>query len=129
KKARGARAEMDFQIASAEALPFSEATFDAVLSTTVLHCLPDGARDICIREMARVLKPNGRFLLIDFGGSDRAWRSLIVHLRANRDLDVSDMIPTMRESGSTDLNTGSLDFSALHFLNAARPGSKAFRRE
>jgi ubiquinone/menaquinone biosynthesis C-methylase UbiE len=128
KKAARAGAEVDFQMASAEALPFSETTFDVVLSTTVFHCLPDRTRDLCIREIVRVLKPNGRLLLIDFGGSNRR-RSLIGHLRAHRNFDVFDLIPTIRESGLTDLNTGSLGFSDLRFLIAKRSGNTPLRSE
>jgi ubiquinone/menaquinone biosynthesis C-methylase UbiE len=110
-------------VAGVEALPFSEATFDVVLSTTVFHCLPDRARPLCIREMARVLKPNGRLLLIDFGGSKRERHSLIAHLRAHRNFDVFDLIPTINESGLTDLKNGSLGFSDLQFLIATRSAS------
>ncbi len=127
KKATGTGAEIDFQLGSAEALPFSEATFDVVLSTTVFHCLPDRARHLCIREMARVLKPNGRLLLIDFGGSKRERHSLIGHLRAHRNFDVFDLVPTFLECGLTGLKTGSLGFSDLTFLIASRPGDTPLR--
>src|SRR5713226_4349311 len=127
KKATGTGAEIDFRLGSAEALPFSEATFDVVLSTTVFHCLPDRARHLCIREMARVLKPNGRLLLIDFGGSERERHSLIGHLHAHRNFDVFDLIPTINESGLTDLKNGSLGFSDLQFLIATRSGSTSLR--
>jgi SAM-dependent methyltransferase len=127
KKAEGAGAEIDFQMASAEAPPFSEATFDVMLSTTVLHCLSDRARHLCIQEMARVLKPNGRLLLIDFGGSKRERRSPIGHLRAHRDFDVFDLIPTINETGLTDLKNGSLGFSDLQFLIATRSSSTSLR--
>jgi len=120
KKATGARA-------GAEALPFADATFDVVLSTTVFHCLPNHTRDLCIREMVRVLKPNGRLLLIDFGGSKRERHSLIGHLRAHRNFDVFDLIPTINESGLTDLKNGSLGFSDLQFLIATRSGSTSLR--
>ncbi len=64
---------------------FSDATFDVVLSTTVFQCLPTNTRDLCIREMVRVFKPNGRLLLIDFGGSKREKHSLIGHLHSHRE--------------------------------------------
>jgi len=127
KKATGARAEIDFQVAGAEALPFSDATLDVVLSTTVFHCLPNHTRDLCIREMVRVLKPNGRLLLIDFGGSKRERHSLIGHLHAHRNFDVFDLIPTIHENGLSDLKTGSLGFSDLQFLIATRSSSTSLR--
>jgi ubiquinone/menaquinone biosynthesis C-methylase UbiE len=127
KKATGARAEIVFQVAGAEALPFSDTTFDVVLSTTVFHCLPNHTRDLCIREMVRVLKPNGRLLLIDFGGSKRERHSLIGHLHAHRNFDVFDLIPTINESGLTDQRNGSLGFSDLQFLIATRSGSMSLQ--
>lgn len=129
KKAAVAALDVDFQIASSEALPFTEATFEAVLSTTVLHCLADDAREPSIREMVRVLKPNGRLLLIDFGGSAREKRSLIGHLRAHRDFDVLDLIPAFQRTGLIDLRSGPLGFSDLQFVIATRVADTSSRSE
>ena len=42
-------------------LPFPDASFDAVISMTVLHNIPSrAARDAALAEFARVLKPGGR---------------------------------------------------------------------
>ncbi|MEH2560671.1 hypothetical protein [Bradyrhizobium sp. AZCC 2289] len=73
------------------------------------------------------LKANGRLLLIDFGGSKRERHSLIGHLRAHSNFDVFDVIPTINESGLTDLKNGSLGFSDLQFLIATRSGSTSLR--
>jgi len=43
--------------ASAEALPFADAAFDAVLSQLVVNFMPDGPAGV--REMARVTRPGG----------------------------------------------------------------------
>jgi ubiquinone/menaquinone biosynthesis C-methylase UbiE len=64
KKARRAGVEIVFKNARAEALPFPDAHFDAVLTTVVLHHLPRKARQLCAAEMRRVLKPGGRLLAI-----------------------------------------------------------------
>jgi ubiquinone/menaquinone biosynthesis C-methylase UbiE len=120
KKATKAGAEIDFQLGSADALPFSEATFDVALSTTVFHCLPDRVRHLCIREIVRVLKRNGRLLLIDFGGPKGERHGLIGHLRAHRNFDVFDLIPIIHENGFSDLKTGSQGLSDLQFLTATR---------
>lgn len=69
KKTLKARVEVVFETAVAESLPFPQATFDAVLSTAMLHHLPDQeARRQCIHEIRRVLRPGGRLLAVDFGG-------------------------------------------------------------
>ena len=49
--------------ADAGALPFVDETFDAVVSTYVLCCVPD--LDQALREALRVLRPGGDLLLAD----------------------------------------------------------------
>lgn len=50
--------QVQFQVADAEALPFADASFDAVLSTFGVMFAPDHAR--CAAEMQRVVRPGGR---------------------------------------------------------------------
>ena len=47
-------------------LPYPDASFDVIISMTVLHNIPtrDG-RDQALRELVRVLKPGGRIALFD----------------------------------------------------------------
>lgn len=56
--------------ADAGALPFPDATFDAVVSTYVMCCVPD--LDRALREALRVLRPGGDLLLADHVAST-AW--------------------------------------------------------
>jgi demethylmenaquinone methyltransferase/2-methoxy-6-polyprenyl-1,4-benzoquinol methylase/phosphoethanolamine N-methyltransferase len=51
-----------------EALPYADATFDAVLSSLMLHHLPEDVRRTGFAEIARVLKPGGRLLAFDLSG-------------------------------------------------------------
>ena len=53
----------DYVIADAEALPFLDASFDLVTVRIAPHHYPDAAR--AVREMARVLVPRGRLIVID----------------------------------------------------------------
>lgn len=52
--------------ADAQKLPFADASFDAIVSSLVLHNIPnrEGRRQ-AVREIARVLKPGGRVALLD----------------------------------------------------------------
>jgi ubiquinone/menaquinone biosynthesis C-methylase UbiE len=54
--------------APAEALPFPDGAFDAVVSTLVLCTVPDQAR--ALGELRRVLAPGGRLLFIEHVRSD-----------------------------------------------------------
>jgi trans-aconitate methyltransferase len=60
-RSRGVAAEQ----ASAEALPFDDASFDAVFSNAALHWVRD--QNAMLREVRRVLKPGGRFV-VEMGG-------------------------------------------------------------
>jgi SAM-dependent methyltransferase len=48
----------------AQALPFADASFDAVVNVEASHCYPDFPRFLA--EVARVLRPGGVFLYADF---------------------------------------------------------------
>jgi ubiquinone/menaquinone biosynthesis C-methylase UbiE len=49
--------------ADAHALPFADGTFDTVVCTFGLCAIPDDAK--AVAEMARVLRPGGRLILVD----------------------------------------------------------------
>lgn len=56
-EARRLNPTSELHLAPADALPFPEASFDAILCIEVLRYLPQ--IDPCLREMTRVLKPRG----------------------------------------------------------------------
>jgi len=57
-----------FREGSATALPFADASFDAVVTRLSLHHFPDPAP--ALSEMARVLRPGGRFVVADVTSSE-----------------------------------------------------------
>ncbi len=56
------------QHVSAEGLPYADATFDYAVSTFTLCTIPDPVA--ALREVRRVLKPDGHFLFLEHGRSD-----------------------------------------------------------
>jgi len=58
ERARADRFDVKFDVADAEALPYKDASFDAVLSTFGVMFAPDQAT--AASEMARVCRPGGR---------------------------------------------------------------------
>jgi ubiquinone/menaquinone biosynthesis C-methylase UbiE len=79
-KAARATADVQFEVAAAQSLPFSDSNFDLVLSTLVLHHLGRNARRQLASEIRRILKPGGRALIVDFEISTRQDKGLLGHL-------------------------------------------------
>ncbi len=58
-------------------LPFEDKTFDVVVSSLAIHNIRDkDGRDKAVREIARVLKPNGQAALLDFRCTDEYAQTL-----------------------------------------------------
>jgi ubiquinone/menaquinone biosynthesis C-methylase UbiE len=63
RTAKGTQFPIELQVASIYALPFSDATFDAVRAERVFQHLDDP--EAGLREMIRVTRPGGRVMAID----------------------------------------------------------------
>ena len=64
ERAQAERFQVAFEVADAEALPFADASFDAVLSTFGVMFTPQQAQ--AAREMVRVCRPGGRIGLANW---------------------------------------------------------------
>jgi ubiquinone/menaquinone biosynthesis C-methylase UbiE len=64
ERAAAERLSIEFQAADVEALPFADASFDAVVSTFGVMFAPDHAKSS--KEMARVCRPGGRIGLANW---------------------------------------------------------------
>jgi len=74
-KAKSAGSDIEFLQADAQSLPFPDESFDVVTARHMLYHVPDIPR--ALREVHRVLRPNGRFLAVtnihdNFGDYRRA---------------------------------------------------------
>ena len=89
-RARFSAPNLAFQVGDAERLPFADGSFDVVLNVESSHCY--GRFDLFLREVRRVLRPDGHFLYADFrpGAEVPAWRGALVAagftIAAERDL-------------------------------------------
>ena len=80
----GQGVSMDFVEAAAEALPFSDRSFDLVSCRIAPHHFADPVR--FLQEVWRVLKPGGQFLLIDnISPEDESLARVVNHIEKERD--------------------------------------------
>lgn len=68
---RDERARIRFERALADRLPLPDRSMDAVISSFVLQLVPSRIR--ALRELARVLRPDGRLAYVTWLRSDRPW--------------------------------------------------------
>ena len=92
-KAARHNAPVDFQIGVIEQLPFPDQTFDAALSTLMMHHLPVDVKRQGLAEIARVLKPGGRLVIADFKPmQERQGRAARFHAGGSGVQDVAAMV-------------------------------------
>lgn len=70
-KAAARGVAVDFGTGVIERLDFPPARFDVVLSTLMMHHLPDDVKRHGIAEVGRVLRPGGRVVIADFNRPER----------------------------------------------------------
>ena len=110
RKARRAGVKVDFRLGVAEALPFPDGAFDVVLSSLMMHHLPDELKRAGLREINRVLRPGGRLVIVDArrptGRLDRVLYGLM--LPGGLASGIEDVAALMLEAGFDTAETGSL---------------------
>jgi ubiquinone/menaquinone biosynthesis C-methylase UbiE len=120
RKVKKAGLEIEFKVEAVEALRFPDAHFDALLSTLMLHHLPQTAREQCAREIRRVLKPGARVLAVDFGSAQKR-KGLIARLHRHGHMKLPDLLTLLSETGFNLVESGAVGFRDLQFVLAIRP--------
>jgi ubiquinone/menaquinone biosynthesis C-methylase UbiE len=120
RKAERAGLAVSFEEAVVEDLPFPGQTFDAVLSTLMLHHLPRSVREQCAREMRRVARPGGRIVIVDFGA--RSGRgSILERFHRYGRIEPAEVERVLTEAGLRVDESGPMGLHDLHFVVARVP--------
>jgi demethylmenaquinone methyltransferase/2-methoxy-6-polyprenyl-1,4-benzoquinol methylase/phosphoethanolamine N-methyltransferase len=123
RKSARARLDIDYRVGAIEALPYPDASFDIVLSSLMMHHLPDDLKLAGLIEVRRVLKPGGRVLIVDLK-RPRGWLSrlampLLLHAHLGRGYEhLPDIV---REAGFAEVGSGPTRFDFLGFVSARAP--------
>ncbi|MBF6613150.1 MAG: methyltransferase domain-containing protein [Chloroflexi bacterium] len=101
---------IDFQVGVIEQIAFPHLSFDVVLSTFMMHQLLDDLKRQGLVEIARVLKPRGRLLVVD------TRRPIEQHGRTTRlahtglwNSGVQDQPVLMKEAGFAQITSGEIE--------------------
>jgi len=117
-KARARHMAADFEIASVEALPLADRSFDVVFSTLMMHHLPRPVRRLCVQEMARVLRPGGRVVVVDFQASSRVHDGWWAWLHRHGAVPADEIQDLLTAAGFAIAQTGAVGIAGLHFTGA-----------
>ncbi len=118
---------IDFQTGVIERLAFPDNTFDVVLSSFMMHMVPEEVKRQGLAEIARVLKPGGRLLVVDTkrpeGNATDARR--MVHTGAWNS-GIQDQPALMQAVGFTQIESGAIETGSTKLPEIgfvlARPG-------
>jgi len=134
-KARRGGFEVRFDEGFADALPYPEGSFDLVTSSLMFHHLPKRDRLNALREVLRVLRPGGRFHMVDFdgpalfhGGLHRLIARRIHGHAQPRQAGTDGVVEMMREAGFADAciaERGRTWAADMAYYAATRPGRQA----
>lgn len=124
-KALDAHLQVDYRVGLVEALPYPDRSFDVVFSSLMMHHLPPQVKRAGLREIYRVLKPQGRLVIVDFERPRGAWSTvmLVVTMHGGLKQGVQDLAPLLQEFHFTQVETGDLKLPMMGFVRARRESS------
>src|SRR5262245_48615369 len=100
RKAEERGCAVQFDRGFSDELPYAEAAFDCVFSAFMLHHLALDVKEKTLREARRVLRNDGAFYALDFGGT----HGIIAHLFRHAHMADQHRIPAlMREAGFAEV--------------------------
>jgi ubiquinone/menaquinone biosynthesis C-methylase UbiE len=111
--------DADFQVGLAEALPFPDGTFDMVVSQLAIHHLPGDLKPRAFTEMFRVLKPDGRCLIVDFEPPKTFLGRLLGRAVLGSEMmqtSARDYRALLEEAGFNHVETGQTRYRMLSFV-------------
>ena len=127
RKAARAGLKVTFQVDLVEKMSFPDDRFDVVLSSLMMHHLPDDLKRQGLSEIYRVLRPGGRLLVVDLesstGGSVvQRFSDVMIQLHGGHTAmqdNVKKLSPFLEAAGFTGLESGKLN-RQLSFISGRK---------
>jgi ubiquinone/menaquinone biosynthesis C-methylase UbiE len=136
EKARRAGVDVSFIEGTVQALPIPDASVDVVVCTLMLHHVPKTPRAEVAREIKRVLKPDGRFLAVDFMKPLARDQSVWSRFHRHGAIDLAAFAAELEKAGLHLARSGELGEKNMHYAlataglpTAAQGGDAAQHRQ
>lgn len=115
QKAAQANEDITFQFGSIDDIPFSANQFDVVMCSFMIFHMSEMMRSKGIAEIYRVLKPQGRLLVLDLASPTQPLPRAIAQLLLGGMLqhDLRELLPLMEASGFSDVEIAPANFRIL----------------
>lgn len=125
RRAARAGVSIRFDRGFADALPYADGAFDAVVSSLVFHHLDRPHKESMLREAMRVLKPGGHLRLVDLVEDDEHGLAAKAHADGQlADSAIAIVLRLMREAGFDDVRLIGERTAARGFMRLACYGAR-----
>jgi ubiquinone/menaquinone biosynthesis C-methylase UbiE len=117
RKAKQAKLDVTFQLGNIDNIPFPENQFDVVMCSFIIFHMSEEVRRKGITEIYRVLKPQGRLLVLDLALPTRPVSRAIAKILLGFMLkhDIKELLPMMESSGFTGIQISQAKFRVFGF--------------
>jgi len=117
QKAASRHSQATFEVASITAVPFAEATFDVAISSAMFHHLTKTQQVEGLAELYRVLKTNGRVLIVDLNPARRSIATTLPghNQMAKQDTVQNELPDLLHNAGFQNIKTGRHPFKQLSY--------------
>ncbi len=115
RKAAQASEDATFQLGSIDNIPFPANQFDVVMCSFMIFHMSENTRRKGIAEIYRVLKPQGRWLVLDLALPTQPLSRTIAQMLVGGMLqhDLRELLPLMEASGFSDVEIAPVKFRIL----------------
>jgi demethylmenaquinone methyltransferase/2-methoxy-6-polyprenyl-1,4-benzoquinol methylase/phosphoethanolamine N-methyltransferase len=124
EKAEKEQVDVAFQVGVIEEINFPENQFDLVVSSLMMHHLPDELKKDGLQEVYRVLKPNGILLIVELDPGTLSLASLIHGHSSQLSAELEYIRCYLESTDFGSVEHGNLKFKGFSYLKTKKSKSR-----